>query len=71
MADFIDFVTDSAQKPEIGKEFLGAIKDASPEDLRDWFKDKGYDVNVDDCKKLIENKDNIVDIKSIASREDY
>lgn len=69
--DFIDFIADASQKHELGKEFLTTLKDASVEQLRDWLKSKGYDVSESDCKKLIDNRANIIDVKNISTKADY
>jgi hypothetical protein len=71
MANFVNFVADAANNPDMGKEFVTTIKDMTAETLSAWFKDKEYDVPIDECQKLIDSKDNISDMKSISSERRY
>ena len=59
MKNFTDFMVDAAQNPELGKEAMSKLNEADHTSLVTWLKEKGYDVDEADCKKLYDNKDPI------------
>ena len=71
MADFIDFIAEAANDFDLTKRFIKTLNESSPDDLQNWLKGEGYDVSVEDCKKLVDNKDNIVNVKDVSSQRDY
>ncbi|MDH7552517.1 MAG: hypothetical protein GYA16_14435 [Spirochaetes bacterium] len=61
MADFIDFIAKEAGNREVGKKFIELLKKGDAAELKNFFDSNGYsDVSLDDCKKLIQNKQNII-----------
>lgn len=71
MANFIDFIADAANDFELAREFIEFLDKASAEELQNWLNEKDYDLSIDDCKKLVDNKENIVNIKEVSTREGY
>jgi len=74
MANFIDYMIESSkvEENELGYELQEKIKSAADaRDLQDFFKNKGYDVPLSDCEKLIQNKDKLSDIKGTVNRDAY
>lgn len=65
MADIIDFLTTALQdntNRALGKKLVAKLKEPSitAENLKDWFAENcGDGVTLDQCKKIIENKDHI------------
>jgi len=61
MADFIDFIAKEAGNREAGKIFIELLKKGDATELKKFFDSNGYsDVSLDDCKRLIQNKQNII-----------
>ncbi len=65
MADIIDFLTTALQDEKnrtSGKNLVATLKDPgiTAEKLLTWFKQNGGDgISLDQCKKIIANKDHI------------
>ncbi len=59
MKNFIDFVVDSAKESKLSEEFHQQLNKADHSGMANWLKDKGYDVQADECKKIIDNKDDM------------
>lgn len=59
MKTITDFLVDIAKNEELAKESLAKLGEATHADLSKWFKDKGYDIDENESKKLVENKDDI------------
>ena len=57
MKNFIDFVVDTAKDSDMANEFHTLIDKADHNSMSSWLKEKGYIVNENDCKKIIDNKD--------------
>ena len=57
MDDFIKFVTEASEKPEMSKSFINTLKNATPEKLSQWFKDRLFNVPVESCKKILAQKE--------------
>lgn len=71
MPNFIDFIADAANDFELAREFIKILNEASAEELQKWLGERGYDLSIEDCKKLVDNKENIVNIKEVSTREGY
>lgn len=63
MKNFVDFIVDAAKDGKLGEEFGKQVETADQKAISSWLKDKGYDVHEDECKKLIDSKD---DVKSLS-----
>ncbi|MDA3851079.1 MAG: hypothetical protein PF447_07370 [Spirochaetaceae bacterium] len=59
MKRFIDLVTDVTKDKGLFTEVTTKLNSLSHTELSAWFKEKGYDVNEEDSKKLVENKDHV------------
>jgi hypothetical protein len=59
MANFIDFVVEVSTNKALGNDFNKMLQKSNPKELANWFKNNGFTVSEDECKKLIENKDSI------------
>lgn len=61
MADFIDFISKEAGNRETGKKFSELLKKGDPVELKNFFDSIDYTgVSIDDCKTLINNRQNII-----------
>ncbi|HNW28385.1 MAG TPA: hypothetical protein PKN50_07915 [Spirochaetota bacterium] len=63
MSDFIEFVTLNVNNSNIGQEFSDIInnKETNSISLRLWFKQKGYDITLEECEKLINKRADIAE----------
>ena len=52
MNDYFDFIEAVSTKPHLGKDFIGALQRLSPDELSQWFKDKGFQVDGSECSKI-------------------
>jgi len=73
---FIDFINDATDKEgknlELGKQFIEFLnKTNDPNSLSDWFIERGYLVNQEDCAKLIKNKEVITNLKEVSNARTY
>lgn len=59
MKNFIDFVVDAAKDAELGKEFAKHVEGSDHKTMSAWLSKKGYHVHADECKKIVENKDDL------------
>lgn len=61
MSDFIEFVTLNVNNSKIGQEFSDIINsnDTNTLSLQLWFKEKGYDITLEECQKLMDKKEDI------------
>ncbi len=59
MKNFIDFIVDVAKDNGIAKEFEKHVEGSDHKGMSAWLKDKGYDVHEDECKKMVDNKENL------------
>jgi len=57
MKNFVDFVVDAAKDSDLVKELTKYLDDADHKAMSNWFKDKGYEVHEEECKKILNNKD--------------
>lgn len=64
-SNFIDFILDIATAGglETGMGIKEVILKGSVEDLKEWFIEKGYNIPVEECSRIIEHKDHLVDFK--------
>jgi len=61
MADFIDFVSKEAGNREAMKKIIELLKQGNAEELKKYFDSIDYTgVSLDDCKTLINNRQNII-----------
>ncbi|MBP7737514.1 MAG: hypothetical protein KA369_16145 [Spirochaetes bacterium] len=60
MATIADFIKDSCNNKQLSSSIIDQLKNATPEQLEKIFTDNGYTVSLDDCKKIIANKDSII-----------
>jgi hypothetical protein len=60
MASFTDFIKDSCSNKQLSASIITQLKSATPEQLVGIFSTNGYEVSLDDCKKIIANKDSII-----------
>ncbi|MBB6482414.1 hypothetical protein HNR50_004113 [Spirochaeta isovalerica] len=59
MKNFIDFIIDAAKDSKLSDEFSSHVNESSHQTISSWFKEKGYDVHENECKKIIDNKDSL------------
>ena len=59
MKNFVDFIVDAAKDSELGKELVQHVAESDHSTIAGWFKDKGYNVQEEECKKLKDNKDDL------------
>ena len=60
MANFVDFVCETAKDHSLGKELLSNLESMDAKGLQEWFTlKKGYDVSLADCSMLLAKKSDI------------
>lgn len=59
MKNFVDFIVDAAKDNGLADDFEKFVGDADHTGVSSWLKDKGYDVHEDECKKMVDSKENI------------
>jgi hypothetical protein len=59
MKNFVDLIVDAAKDSALGEAFGKQVESGDHKGISAWLKDKGYDVHEDECKKLVDNKDNV------------
>ena len=59
MKNFVDFIVDAAKNSELGKEFAKHAEESDHSTMSKWFKEKGYDIDEERCKKIKDNKDDL------------
>lgn len=59
MKNFIDFVADSTQSKELEAEFRNVVDNSTLAEVSNWFQEKGYGISEIECKKIIDNKEEI------------
>lgn len=65
MSDFIEFVADNANDQSVGTEFMQQLaKGVSKDELQKWFRNKGYDVSLQECQELLIKKANILALEN-------
>jgi len=53
MSDFIEFVADNANNQSVGTEFIQQLANGvNKEELQKWFRNKGYDISLQECQEL-------------------
>lgn len=57
MKTLADFLVDITKDDELAKESLAKFNETDHSGLSQWFKEKGYDIDENECKKLVDNKD--------------
>ena len=76
---FIDFILDASSKDrsknwDLGYDFvhfLGKDKTPTIDELYGWFLERGYLVSKIDCKRIITDKDGIINIKEVSNSRTY
>ncbi len=77
MADIIDFLTTALKdntNRALGKKLVAKLNETgiNAYNLRDWFAENGADgVTMDQCKKIIENKDHIAHATANLIADNY
>jgi hypothetical protein len=60
MANFVDFICETAKDHALGKELLSNLESMDAKSLQEWFTvKKGYDVSLADCTILLAKKADI------------
>jgi hypothetical protein len=59
MKNFVDFVVDASQTNGLSDEFDAMIKSADQKSMSKWLKGKGYDVREEECKKMVDHREDI------------
>ena len=59
MKNFTDLMVEIAKDENLAKECFAKLNETDHSGLSNWLKSKGYDVDENECKKLVDNKDNI------------
>lgn len=59
MKNFIDFIVDAAKDSGMADEFKKHVEASDHKSISSWLNDKGYDVHVDDVKKMVDSKDDL------------
>ena len=57
MKTITDFTIDAAKDPSLATESRTKLATGDSGTLAKWFHDKGYDVSVGECEKMISNKE--------------
>ena len=61
MSDFLKFVADNANNVEVAKSFIDELKSKTGKmELQAWYKERGYDLTLQECQELIRKKKNII-----------
>ena len=55
--EFFEFLQAAGHDPWLGKACFAAIRNSTPEALSDWFQERGFQITIEECIKLIENKE--------------
>lgn len=74
MVDIIDFITKGTQggnKPLV-EEFVTLLKKSSAAELEAWFQKKGYaGISLQECERMVSNKDSIISVSDKALMSTY
>ncbi len=62
MSDFIKFVAVNADNAKTGEEFSNIMNSSNLTNsvLQGWFKERGFDITLQECQELIDNKTDII-----------
>lgn len=61
MSDFLKFIADNANNADIGNSFIKELSSGTSRmELQAWFKERGYDLTLQECQELIDKKKNII-----------
>lgn len=72
--DFTAFALDCGdpQKgPELVKGFKKMVLAGNAADLLEWFTGQDYQISIEECEKIIENKENLVKFKEHVMAGSY
>jgi len=64
--DFISFIelcADPEKGPEIIIEFRTIVNEENANALHKWFSIQGYDISLDECKRVIDNREMLQDFR--------
>lgn len=59
MKTFVDFVVDASKETSLAHEFESMIQDADHKTVSSWLSGKGYDVQEEECRKIVDNRDSV------------
>jgi len=59
MKNFIDLVVDLSKDSNLADEFHKFFEESDHVAISNFLKEKGYAVTEEECKKIIENKDDL------------
>ncbi|MBI9099625.1 MAG: hypothetical protein JEY91_14190 [Spirochaetaceae bacterium] len=59
MKSLVDLLVDLTKNPDLGKAVEEKLEGNDHRDLKAMLNDKGYDVHEDECKKIVDNKDDL------------
>ncbi|MGL4370684.1 MAG: hypothetical protein ACRCUT_13585 [Spirochaetota bacterium] len=68
---FVDFVGACAKDSALGKEFIMKMADAKTDELVFWFRQKGFEMTVEECATLVSQGKGISKIKETAESGSY
>jgi hypothetical protein len=72
MANFVDFICETAKDHALGKELLANLTKMDSKALHDWFTvTKGYDISLADCSVLIAKEKTINDTMAPHVKSNY
>ena len=57
MKNFVDLTIDVAKDENLAKECMDKLNESDPSQLSAWFKSKDYNIDENECQKLVDNKD--------------
>lgn len=56
MKTISDFTVDSVRNSGLVSEFQRIAAEKNGDALNQWFKDKGYDVSIEDCQSILSDR---------------
>ena len=59
MKSLADLLIDLTKDTDLGKAIEEKLEGNDHKDLKAMLNDKGYDVHEDECKKIVDNKDDL------------
>lgn len=59
MKNFIDFMVEASKTGTLAEEFHQNLGKGNHAELSQWFSKNGYGVNEQECKKILDNRNDI------------